>query len=1530
MRKHKIMRLVVVWLLVMLLGTQTFTVAAFSEGNGTNGYGLPENVATDTNIEEEQDEYYLKDEYYEDEYYEEYEETAPVAITGFSGLVSEIEILNVEVLFGGQYQARWRIGSNHPNYDFNFTRHTVYGYADRHLFDGSDHQPGRWYTTARNANMQDPRLFTVKFIVPGSFTGVGTNPGEFNVNNLDWSYGGRELSAWTTTFGLAGITAVDPGARVRIEGTPIAVCNGDGSVTVTAGLRFGSFVSPLPLTAVARPWCTQWPHSWLMNRPWGTHLTYWAMTSGSGIYLANRVGYHAFVAYYNGVAVANRNIRFSVNDVFKAWAELDGFLASHPANVANAPLGLDNHGPYNRFLKIESFGQGTQYVGGVQGVRRELWAAILSDSRASVDHYLNVTQPLMNSNPAQLQAELSTGPGPNQHRGVLFFSAPHGNEFPGPGLMYELMYRLIEEDELVFTRAANYNRLIPNQYAYATAQSAHRYRVGLAYEELRLKVDDLLERYIIVLLFSANPDGFANAIRGTYYNFDVNRDGLAGVTPEGRALQRAVSRWDPVAFLDIHGYFRNFLMDGTTMPWAPFFEADLIDAHSLSMIDSMGMSIIGRSAMDLYNVPTRDAATGWDGGTAIFNPSMSKLFGSIGFTIELPDNTQDAFDAMMQGFYGFFNYVIDDNVWSSVMYNKAEFKRRNILNLDLRDVVDSHMMRVHPAFYVLRDHPSLPFVMPEQRVVGRPRTPNPAGGYFNFFPEYHVIPVCKNMQMSPGAAFETLYLLANVGVQVERTTQPVTYNGVTYPIGTFVVSMHQAHRAFAHAVLVDGHDVSGYISAGGEAVLSFPRKRGFETDYVRTPGVFTNRTVSVSLSEVALTVPRVNITGGGDVVIIRNDSPDAIRLVNRILRAGNDVNIITGHVGGASLGDFVAQRSHVMAAAQATYNRVFGQMALTVNGFGLGTATGMPELSEPIQAPHVGYWYWSVPWSDTIRYFLDLYEFQHHTRLTNTYTPVPGATVYLVAGTVGTVANNFATAIRGDLADKIRTQGIPVIVGDQQAQFPHLLTNPADRFTRRLTPGEGLLRANVTENIILSNLGNLEAVYIGHVDSCLFQTTPSWITPIISVQDSDDFSILNRMAPGRAGSMAEYRGTTIVGTGIYTTNLGVDIPITAIAPNIFERHSMHLYYRIVATALFAKTSGIDITEEPLPSLDFTELMEAITAANALTQAHWTVPSWNAMQAALAAAQAARIATTQGAIDNAAAALNAAIAALLNITELQAAIAAANALTETHWTVASWSAMQTALTAAQAALTATTQEAIVNATDALTAAIAALVRRPTAEPGTGTGPGVVTPPVTQDPDDEDDIDDPEVPLAPGDDYRFRDVNSGHWFYGAVSYVYENDIMRGVSADMFAPNASFNRAMAATVLFRMAGAEASFVQVFDDVAAGQWYSEAITWAAQNGIVLGIGNNLFDPYANVTREQLAAMFFRYATFMEFDMSTSELTGFVDVADVSYWALEAMSWAVHHEIIQGMTGNRLNPRGTATRAECATIIMRMMETFN
>ena len=212
-------------------------------------------------------------------------------------------------------------------------------------------------------------------------------------------------------------------------------------------------------------------------------------------------------------------------------------------------------------------------------------------------------------------------------------------------------------------------------------------------------------------------------------------------------------------------------------------------------------------------------------------------------------------------------------------------------------------------------------------------------------------------------------------------------------------------------------------------------------------------------------------------------------------------------------------------------------------------------------------------------------------------------------------------------------------------------------------------------------------------------------------------------------------------------------------------------------------------------------------------------------------------------------------------------------------------------------------------------------------GNGGGRGTQQQQAQPAPEPEAEIEDPEEPLA--EEPGFADVHSGQWFYDAVNFVTENGIMIGVSPTQFAPNASFTRAMAATVLFRMAGANANFSATFTDVGPGQWYSAAITWAAQNDIVLGIGGDLFDPYASITREQLAVMLFRFATFMGYDMTTSELSGFADVGGVSDWATEAMSWAVHHGIIQG-ANNNLNPQGTATRAEVATMLQRVMTLFD
>ena len=181
-----------------------------------------------------------------------------------------------------------------------------------------------------------------------------------------------------------------------------------------------------------------------------------------------------------------------------------------------------------------------------------------------------------------------------------------------------------------------------------------------------------------------------------------------------------------------------------------------------------------------------------------------------------------------------------------------------------------------------------------------------------------------------------------------------------------------------------------------------------------------------------------------------------------------------------------------------------------------------------------------------------------------------------------------------------------------------------------------------------------------------------------------------------------------------------------------------------------------------------------------------------------------------------------------------------------------------------------------------------------------------------------------------DLPFKDVSVDSWYYDAVSYVYRNGLMNGISATRFAPNAKLNRAMIAQVLYNLEGETRSYPTVFSDVADSAWYADAVNWAADKGIVEGYGNGKFGPEDNITREQMAAILYRYADYKGYDVRASaRLSGFADEDQVSDWAEEAMSWAVAEDLMDGKGNNRLDPTGTATRAEVATILMRFCETI-
>ena len=197
---------------------------------------------------------------------------------------------------------------------------------------------------------------------------------------------------------------------------------------------------------------------------------------------------------------------------------------------------------------------------------------------------------------------------------------------------------------------------------------------------------------------------------------------------------------------------------------------------------------------------------------------------------------------------------------------------------------------------------------------------------------------------------------------------------------------------------------------------------------------------------------------------------------------------------------------------------------------------------------------------------------------------------------------------------------------------------------------------------------------------------------------------------------------------------------------------------------------------------------------------------------------------------------------------------------------------------------------------------------TGEVGTPSTPGGGTP------------SEPEEPTWP-----FTDVTEGDdWFYDAVAYVYENGIMAGTGETVFEPTMELDRAMAAQLFYNLEGKPAvTGDSTFTDVTSGHWAVDAITWAAQNDIVAGIGGGLYDPDSNVTREQFAVMLYKYARFKGYDLTaTGDLTRFPDAGSISSWAETALSWANGNGLINGHENGTIDPKGSTIRAQAASIM--------
>ena len=188
--------------------------------------------------------------------------------------------------------------------------------------------------------------------------------------------------------------------------------------------------------------------------------------------------------------------------------------------------------------------------------------------------------------------------------------------------------------------------------------------------------------------------------------------------------------------------------------------------------------------------------------------------------------------------------------------------------------------------------------------------------------------------------------------------------------------------------------------------------------------------------------------------------------------------------------------------------------------------------------------------------------------------------------------------------------------------------------------------------------------------------------------------------------------------------------------------------------------------------------------------------------------------------------------------------------------------------------------------------------------------------------------PGTALAAGEN-PFTDVPASHWAHDDITYVYENDLMNGTDGSLFSPESTTTRAQVVTVLYRLAGQPAAdWENPFWDVPASAWFHDAVTWAWENDITGGVSSTHFGAGNAVTREQLATFLYRYAQDQGYDTSArADLSGYSDAGLVSSYATEALSWANATGLIIGTTATTLSPKGSATRAQVATILSRFCQ---
>ena len=496
---------------------------------------------------------------------------------------------------------------------------------------------------------------------------------------------------------------------------------------------------------------------------------------------------------------------------------------------------------------------------------RDMHFVVIAKDKKAVDNYLNNTKVTALKDPKKFITAIDNKT-MGEYQIPIFINNVHPDESPGIDAQISLMKNLINEDEITFKKDEK--------------------------NEVTLKVADILDDVILVFNLTQNPDGRYHNTRHNVNGFDLNRDNGYQVQPETKALTGQVAKWNPIAFLDLHGFVKDFLIEPCTPPHEPNFEYDLLmggpmnpetkdvdgKPGAIEHARAMGEAGIANSRYDHYIMPMFDYEFGWDDGALAYTGVFAQIHGAMGHTVEMPDLNQHSNDAVVHAMLGSINYIMENK--DAIYRNQLEINRRSIENEDNRDVDTWHIDE-------------------SGKQIGRPRGENE-----NFFPEYYILPLDKALQKNPLQVYNMVEYLMRNGVIVEKSTEEVEFAGVKYPAGSIVVSMRQAKRGIANSALYDGSDESRWEGMYAELVSNFPAMRGFDKVEVREVGLFDGKTEVVD----KVVIPTTKFSGSENHIIIRNTNNDAIKAVNKLLADGKKVSMLLESGKNYEMGDFVVSK----------------------------------------------------------------------------------------------------------------------------------------------------------------------------------------------------------------------------------------------------------------------------------------------------------------------------------------------------------------------------------------------------------------------------------------------------------------------------------------------------------------------------------------------------------------------------------------------------------------------------------------------